>query len=193
MIRHVWFKCSYWRDTADWPQAARWVFLWSWTNLDVHGVSGIGEVADVIVRAETGLSAGQVQAGWQWLQEHGYALRVGNWYWVVERIDHTRRACGTPRALAGYVTGIAAFIAANHVPDQIVEAMEKRYGDILSEDLMRLRKQTGEGEMAGEGGPTRRGGGGGDTRGDGSPGGRGHTGGDGGGGGEHPGTPGTGG
>jgi len=131
---YVSMSTAYWEETADWPLAPKVVYLWSWTNQRVHGISGIGRAADVVVRAETGLSARQVADAWAWLVERGKIQRTTQWFLVLERI---RRTCWTSRNAIDKRNqqSVVNFVQLNDVPREIVAAVLERYPELFGKDL----------------------------------------------------------
>ena len=79
-----------WSETATWPPDAKLLYIWTWTNDHVHGVTGIGRVPDVVIAAETGLNGLRLKRAKRFISQVKKVLWFeDNWYWVVGRMRHT--------------------------------------------------------------------------------------------------------
>jgi hypothetical protein len=88
-MRYATISTGFWtEDTSDWSASAKLLYLWTWTNDHAHGVSGVYACGDVIIAAETGLRAKQIEAA---RAEIGPKVRwyPGGWIWVVARAGRT--------------------------------------------------------------------------------------------------------
>jgi len=121
---------GFWDEKAGWPKDAKLLYLWSWTNSHVHGVSGIGRTSDAIVQVETGLSAEELDRARVFLVELDKVRWRGQWFLVMERIDHTcRTRAGTWNLKL--VENVRRFLNDNDLPAWVVAALQERYPDML--------------------------------------------------------------
>ena len=130
----------FWVDTADWPLQARIVYLWSIANTHGLRMGGIGEVPDVVVSAEAGLSQAALRRAWEWLQANRRMMRVGHWYFNLDCIRYncwwTDKKTGTLRVERNHTLSVVNFVQANNVPLAIVRAMIAEYPDLFEADLV---------------------------------------------------------
>lgn len=91
MRRYVRLSTNFWIETRQWPPHARDLFLYCFTNDHAHGITGIGQIDDELIRFETKMTRRQLGGAWDWLTagERPKVVRVGDWYWLVPRAKHT--------------------------------------------------------------------------------------------------------
>lgn len=87
--RYADLECRFWVDSIDWPANVKLLYLYLFSCIHVHGVTGIGKVPETVMRSETGLAPKALGKAKAFLDESGKVVFEGDWYWIVGRMKHT--------------------------------------------------------------------------------------------------------
>ena len=116
-----------WSETATWPADAKLLFIWTWTNDHVHGVTGIGKVPDVVIAAETGLDGARLKRAKRFIAQVKKVLWFeDNWYWVVGRMRHTVFA-NAEHANPSLFIAATKYFAEHRVPQALAKELGATY------------------------------------------------------------------
>ena len=119
-----------WSETATWPADAKLLFIWTWTNDHVHGVTGIGKVPDVVIAAETGLDGARLKRAKRFLSRVAKVLWCENgWYLVIGRMRHT--IFNNPKhANPKLLTCAETYLTEHRMPQALTAVLLEAYPDL---------------------------------------------------------------
>jgi len=118
-------------ETADWPLAAKLLYLYFICAQGSDGITGVCHQTDMVLRAELGFSQKQFQTATNWLKmREKVAVYPGDWYWVIRRPAYTLLT-GDGQPYRNAVLAVAKFLSQRQIPSGLVKDFLAHYGRIF--------------------------------------------------------------
>ena len=126
---YVYLSKAVWAELHEYPPMSKLLYIYLFSNTHVHYSSGIANIPDAFICAETGLSALQLKEAWPPMTDGDGArvFRDGSWYLVLSRMKHTcYTTTGQPHEKM--MASARKYLASGEVPVSILDRLSIRYG-----------------------------------------------------------------
>lgn len=127
-------------DLRHWRPLSIYFYRYLYENEHVHGVSGIGRIAEDVIRNETRLTKSQVERAREDIAEKVRWFDDGT-YWVVGRAKHTCYT-GQGRLHPKFVASARNYL--DRCPPDVATAFGRQYPDIITDRLPIERQPVAE-------------------------------------------------